>query len=203
MSVPPSATDQGNIHWSREETMVLIELYRQHPYLWNVKVDMYRDRDKRAAALRQITEDMNRSGTTVTTSEIFNDPLLLGLDDNPPATVTGSATPTVPRMATPTLSRSAAELNTREPSPTPSTSKQPTKRVSDDADNVLKEAIHHLQSLSSSENIINDADSDFGQVVANDLRQMSGENKIHAQKLIYEILYLGKLGRLSSSTTIM
>ncbi|KAG7172109.1 putative Alcohol dehydrogenase transcription factor Myb/SANT-like-containing protein 2 [Homarus americanus] len=83
--------------------MVLIELYRQHPCLWNVKVDMYRDRDKRAAALRQITEDMNRSGTTVTTSDIFNDPLLLGLDDNPPATITGSATPTVSRMATPTL----------------------------------------------------------------------------------------------------
>ncbi|KAG7163818.1 putative Alcohol dehydrogenase transcription factor Myb/SANT-like-containing protein 31 [Homarus americanus] len=37
--------------------------------------------------------------------EIFNDPLLLGLDDNPPATVTGSATPTVSRMATPTVSR--------------------------------------------------------------------------------------------------
>ncbi|KAG7175906.1 putative Alcohol dehydrogenase transcription factor Myb/SANT-like-containing protein 9 [Homarus americanus] len=70
MSVPPSATDQGNIHWSREETMVLIELYRQHPCLWNVKVDMYRDRDKRAAAMRQITEDMNRSGTTVTTSNV-------------------------------------------------------------------------------------------------------------------------------------
>ncbi|KAG7177287.1 hypothetical protein Hamer_G000579 [Homarus americanus] len=135
--------------------------------------------------------------------EIFNNALLLGLDDNPPATVTGSATPTVSRMATPTVSRSAAESNTREPSPTPSTSKRSTKRVSDDAENILKEALHHLQSLSSSENIINDADSDFGQVVANDLRQMSGENNIHAQKLIYEILYLGKLGRLSSSTTIM
>ncbi|KAG7168093.1 putative Alcohol dehydrogenase transcription factor Myb/SANT-like-containing protein 32 [Homarus americanus] len=68
MSVPLSATDQGNIHWSREETMVLIELYRQHPCLWNVKVDMYRD--KRAAAPKQITEDMNRSGTTVTTSDV-------------------------------------------------------------------------------------------------------------------------------------
>ncbi|KAG7157097.1 hypothetical protein Hamer_G026251 [Homarus americanus] len=89
---------------------------------------------------------------------IFNDPLLLGLDDNPPATVTGSPTPTVSRMATPTVYRSAAESNTREPSPTPSTSKRSTKRVSDDADNILKEALHHLQSLSSSENIINDAD---------------------------------------------
>ncbi|KAG7158043.1 hypothetical protein Hamer_G014927 [Homarus americanus] len=34
-----------------------------------------------------------------------------GTDDNPPTTVTGSATPTVSRMAAPTVSRSAAESN--------------------------------------------------------------------------------------------
>lgn len=100
-----------------------------------------------------------------------------------------------------TVSPSVSESNTRGPTSTPAAIKRPAKKGSDVADDVLREALHQLQSVSSTD--VNDAEGDFGQVVSNELRQINGENKIHAQKLIYEILYLGKLGKLTSATHIM
>ncbi len=43
----------------------------------------------------------------------------------------------------------------------------------------------------------------FGTVVANNLKEMNSENQIHAQKLIQDVIFLGRLGRLSSSTKIV
>ena len=98
---------------------------------------------------------------------------------------------------------SISNKRTREQSPTPTKRfKKTPKRVCEDTDDVLQEAIHQLRALSSSQDMC-DANSDFGNVVANDMRQMSNENKIYAQKIITEILFWGKLGKLSSSTMIV
>ena len=55
--------------WSKEQTMMLIELYRNHPCLWNVKLTDYRDRDKRAAALKSLAEEMKEE-RNLTTNEL-------------------------------------------------------------------------------------------------------------------------------------
>ncbi|XP_066971896.1 uncharacterized protein [Macrobrachium rosenbergii] len=55
---------------TEKETLLLIELYRQNPCLWNVKADVYKDRNKRVAAINEITAGMNRSGLSVTASEV-------------------------------------------------------------------------------------------------------------------------------------
>ena len=67
----------------------------------------------------------------------------------------------------------------------------------DESDQVIHEALHQLRDLSSSKD---DAAIDFAAVVANDLHLMSPNN---AEKLISDILFLGKLGKLSSNTKII
>lgn len=64
--------------------------------------------------------------------------------------------------------------------------KRPTKkaRVSDDSDKVIEQALQQLNALPST----HDCEDDFGNVVANGLRQMHGDNKIYAEKLIYDVL---------------
>lgn len=70
----------------------------------------------------------------------------------------------------------------------------------DESDQVIHEALHQLRDLSSSRE---DAATDFAAVVANDLHLMSPNSKIYAEKLISDILFLGKLGKLSSDTKII
>lgn len=67
---------------------------------------------------------------------------------------------------------------------------------------MLQEALHQLKELSRSEKD-SDEESAFGDVVTNDLRKMNEENRIHAQKLISEVLYLGKLGKLTFSSKVV
>ncbi|KAK3882125.1 hypothetical protein Pcinc_013480 [Petrolisthes cinctipes] len=130
---------------------------------------------------------------------------------SPPVT---SVTPTA---ASPTHTHSASLLandtssfmtgtsnrHVRHPCPTQSASSKrgAKKRVCDETDNVLQEALHQLRELSSSTEVSN-TNMAFATVVANDLSQMSDDNKIYAQKLISDILFMGKLGMLSSSTKI-
>lgn len=64
---------------------------------------------------------------------------------------------------------------------------------------LLQEAYNELRSLSQAENTF----SAFGTVVSNNLTEMNSENQIYAQKLINDIIFLGRLGRLSSSTMIV
>ncbi|XP_042237253.1 uncharacterized protein LOC121876281 isoform X2 [Homarus americanus] len=72
MSSPPSTytTEPANLHWSRQDTVRLIDLYRHYPCLWNVKSDMYKDRDKRAAALKGIAEEIMKITASITTRDI-------------------------------------------------------------------------------------------------------------------------------------
>lgn len=42
--------------------MELIELYRQHPCLWDVTKEVYRDRDRRTSAIREITANLKQIG---------------------------------------------------------------------------------------------------------------------------------------------
>lgn len=86
--------------------------------------------------------------------------------------------------------------------PTKNISNKRTKRECEDADTVFQEAVRQLRALSSAEEIT-DVYSDYGNIVAHDLRQMSEESRIYAQKFINEILFLGKLGKLSASTMIV
>ena len=55
----------GKIHWSREATLNLIELYKQLPCLWDVKADIYRDREERASAYNKIVRDLKIDNLTV------------------------------------------------------------------------------------------------------------------------------------------
>lgn len=65
-----TSVKEKSCHWDRKETLLLIDLYRQNPCLWNVKSDVYKDRNKRVAAINEITAGMNRSGLSVTASEV-------------------------------------------------------------------------------------------------------------------------------------
>ena len=67
---------------------------------------------------------------------------------------------------------------------------------------MLQEALHQLKQVSQSEKD-SDEGAAFADVVANDLRKMNEENRIHAQKLISEVLYLGKLGKLTFSSKVV
>lgn len=63
----------------------------------------------------------------------------------------------------------------------------------------MQKAYDELRSLSQTENVF----SAFGTVVENNLKEMNTENQIYAQKLVQDIIFLGRLGRLSSSTKIV
>ena len=44
--------------WTADQTMKLIEEYERYPELWNVGMTEYRNREKKAAALKQIAETL-------------------------------------------------------------------------------------------------------------------------------------------------
>ena len=67
---------------------------------------------------------------------------------------------------------------------------------------MLQEAVQQLRAMSAAEEIT-DVYSDFGNVVTHDLRQMSEESKIYAQRFLDEILFWGKVGKLSASTMVL
>lgn len=73
--------------------------------------------------------------------------------------------------------------------------------LGDDSDNVMRAALYQLRAMSSLQDKSDECTA-FGHVVANDLRQMTRENRLYAQKVIYDVLFLGKLGKLSSLTKV-
>lgn len=50
--------------------MELIELYRQHPCLWDVTKEVYRDRDRRTSAIREITANLKQIGGNMKEGEV-------------------------------------------------------------------------------------------------------------------------------------
>ncbi|KAK7077230.1 hypothetical protein SK128_006510 [Halocaridina rubra] len=70
MSNPESCRDFPNICWSKPLTAKFIQLYRQNPCLWNVKLESYKNRDKRIKALKAIAAEMWEHGAPVTTDDI-------------------------------------------------------------------------------------------------------------------------------------
>ena len=58
-----------------------------------------------------------------------------------------------------------------------------------------------MRELSSTQDTADEC-TDFAKVISNDLRQVTGETRILAQKLIYDVLFLAKVGKLSSSTMV-
>lgn len=117
-----------------------------------------------------------------------------------------SPTHTTPTPGTPVPS---TPHDVRPATPEPSRLQPQTTRgrirslLSDESYEVLQEAILRLKQQSRSEKEGSDDDPAFGCVVANDLRKMNEENKIHAQKLISDVLFLGKLGKLSFSSKVV
>lgn len=132
--------------------------------------------------------------------QIFNDPILQENEH-------GSVTHTTPTPVTPVPSTSQDKVRaaTHESSRIQTQSTRGRKRSlpTDERHAVLQEALHQLKQLSRSEKEDSDEETAFGDVVANDLRKMNEENRIHAQKLISEVLYLGKLGKLTFSTMVV
>ena len=49
---------------------LLIELCRQNPCLWNVKADVYKDRNKRVAAINNKSAELQKSGLFANASEV-------------------------------------------------------------------------------------------------------------------------------------
>lgn len=134
--------------------------------------------------------------------QIYNDPLLKDISTdtatsgNPSCSRQDTSTTSLMTTSDPTSTRK------RKRTPNKNISTRGTKRECEDSDAVLQEAVQQLRAMSSSEEIT-DVYSDFGNVVAHDLRQMSQESRIYAQRFINEILFWGKLGRLSPSTMIV
>ncbi|XP_064121204.1 uncharacterized protein LOC135225741 [Macrobrachium nipponense] len=127
--------------------------------------------------------------------KIFNDPLLQQTEDIAP-----SHTTKPPGTPVPSTSHENVQSGTPEPSRSWHSTKRGLKRptASDKRHEVLQEALHQLRNLSQSEEGDNDDQSDFGSVVTSDLLKMNEENKVLAEKLISQVLYIGKLGKLSS-----
>lgn len=128
---------------------------------------------------------------------IFNDPLLMGDDATSPAPRGPVISPPAGFTACP-MATNSSKCDT---SPTPSTTKRSAKRIRDDTDDVIREALHQLRELSSTQDTAQDCNA-FANVVGNDLRQLTGETKILAEKLIYDVIFLAKLDRLSSSSVV-
>ncbi|KAK3883664.1 hypothetical protein Pcinc_012043 [Petrolisthes cinctipes] len=144
----------------------------------------------------------------VSDSEIFTDPLLSKQEDSHRASSTATTSGchmdyTRIREQTPVPSTSGCRMDNtrlREHSPVPSTIQRPTKRarVPDDTDKVIEQSLGQLNALSST----HDSDDDFGTVVAHGLRHMHGDTKIYAEKLINDVLFMGKLGKITASTKL-
>ncbi|XP_064078399.1 uncharacterized protein LOC135195826 isoform X2 [Macrobrachium nipponense] len=132
--------------------------------------------------------------------QIFNGILLQQPEDIAP-----SRTTPPPGTRVPSTSREIVQSAIPEPSRNQHLTKRLIRRSTavDEQHEVLQEALHQLRNFSRPEESENDDESDFGRVVTNDLRKMNEENKVHAQKLISEVLYIGKLGKLSSSMMIV
>ena len=61
---------EKSCYWERKETLMLIQLYRQNPRLWNIKTDVYKDRNKRVAAINKIRAELQESGLSANASEV-------------------------------------------------------------------------------------------------------------------------------------
>ena len=55
------STPSTSAYWSRQDTITLIDIYKSHECLWNVRCSNYKNRDKRAAAIRDIAQTISRS----------------------------------------------------------------------------------------------------------------------------------------------
>ncbi|CAH1979148.1 unnamed protein product [Acanthoscelides obtectus] len=58
MASPPSVNEQKAMKWDKESTLKLIEMYEAHPELWNCILKEYRDRDKKAQAIKNIADQL-------------------------------------------------------------------------------------------------------------------------------------------------
>ena len=70
MSTPESFSEPPTIYWSKALTGKLIDLYRENPCLWNVKLKCYKNRDKRITAPKAIATEIRENGASVTTDDI-------------------------------------------------------------------------------------------------------------------------------------
>ncbi|XP_064078391.1 uncharacterized protein LOC135195826 isoform X1 [Macrobrachium nipponense] len=268
------ATKEKGYYWDRTQTLMLIELYRQNPCLWNAKSDVYKDRNTRAVAINGITAKLQGSGSHVsavevkrkieiirsqyrrelrklekskklgaeaddtytpalwffdelcflkdgvsmrelmsnmdsqvshTSKEVSDHEIFNGILLQQPEDIAPSRTTPPPGTRVPSTSREIVQSAIPEPSRNQHLTKRLIRRSTavDEQHEVLQEALHQLRNFSRPEESENDDESDFGRVVTNDLRKMNEENKVHAQKLISEVLYIGKLGKLSSSMMIV
>ena len=128
--------------------------------------------------------------------QIFNHPVLMEVGETSHAATGPVMTPSAMSAVCPTDNSTRSDTCT-----TVSTTNRSDKRMREDADDVIREALRQLKGLASTQDTADDCTS-FATVVANDLRQLTGETKIYAEKLIYDVLFLAKLGRLSSTSVV-
>ncbi|XP_064081990.1 uncharacterized protein LOC135198365 [Macrobrachium nipponense] len=168
------------------------------PKLWFFdELGFLRDGDNKGQSTTALESHVPDDTLEDSDYEVYNDLALTEHDDSPAAITTTSPDSPVPGNS---------QISVTSAMPNGPYIKQETIRaakrpcVITESHEVLQEALHQLRTLSRPED---DNESDFGNVVANDLRQMSNRSKICAQKLISDVLFLGKLGRLSPSSMVV
>ena len=58
------------LEWKREDVLLLLSCYKEHPVLWNVKLTEYRDRNAKEIAYLKIHEVMQNDIQNITTEQI-------------------------------------------------------------------------------------------------------------------------------------
>ena len=58
------------LEWKREDVLLLLSCYKEHPVLWNVKLTEYRDRNAKEITYLKIHEVMQNDIQNITTEQI-------------------------------------------------------------------------------------------------------------------------------------
>ena len=102
--------------------------------------------------------------------QIFNDPVLMEVGETSHAATGPVMTPSAMSTACPTDNSARSDTCTSV-----KPANRSGKRMREDADDVIREALHQLKELSSTQDTADDCT--FATVVANDLRQLTGKPK--------------------------
>ena len=77
------------------------------------------------------------------------------------------------------------------------------KRKVDSAERVMEYALNELQSMASSESVVNDDAHHMGQLVENELRAMDSRQRAIAKKLISDVIFYGNIENLCHTSHIV
>ena len=62
----------ATVEWKRDEIFALIQLYQEHPVLWNVKLPSYKNRNEREIAFKKVHFEIHKISETITFAAVKN-----------------------------------------------------------------------------------------------------------------------------------